>query len=466
MTRFATQVPNLAVLSVPVAVLAAVVVRLGAPFPPAGATMLAITVFCIALWIGNPVSPAYTGVVCLGLLGLAFSLDLALVGFRAPATWLIAFGLLMGEPTRRSGLAEWASGQVVRRLTPVAAATTPVRTYRRLLFGLSTAGLLLVFVIPVGIVRILVLAPVALEVGRRFESRQATLGLFFAPVLVTYLGTPSILTGGSPNIVILGIFESVTGTTIAWGEWFVLLFPVMGIGRLLVVVSVVYVLYRPTSETAFDPVETESRSMRSEERRMLVFLLAGVVVWMTDVIHGLHPMYGAMLVALLAFLPGIGVSDFEDAVGDVDFSILFFVAAVLAIGDGLTRTDLASALAEGLLVAVPTDASLFVILGVIFLSTVVLMLAVSGLAVASIVTPVFLAFAGDAGIPVLPVVLTEAVALSMPFFPYQAAPLIVILAFEIVEIRELVRVVVAITLTSMVLLVPIQIAVLTFLAQF
>jgi len=447
-------------LSVPLGIAAALAVGALAPFDAAGATMLAITTLCVVLWVGNPVSPAYTGVVCLGLLGLAFSLDLALVGFRSPATWLIAFGLVMGEATRRSGLAEWASERIVHRLTPASAAGAPVRTYRRLLFGLSAAGLLLVFVIPAGIVRVLVLAPVALEVGERFESRAAALGLFFGPILVTYLGTVAVLTGGAPNVVVLGIFESITGASIAWAEWFALLFPVMGLGRLFVVVGVVYALYRPAGGSGFEPIDTETRAMDARERRMLAFLSAGVAVWLTDVFHGLHPVYGAMLVALLACLPGVGIVDFEAAVGEVDFSILFFIAAVLAIGEGMTRTSVASALAERLLAVVPTGAPLAVILGVVFAFTVLLLFVVSGLAAASILTPVVVAFAGNAGLAVVPVTLTVAVALHMPFFPYQSAVLVVILAYEIVETRELIRVVAAVTLATIALLVPIQLGVL------
>mgnify|MGYP000047142051 FL=1 len=461
MTNLATGiVRDRAALSVPIGLVAAAGVRLGAPFDPAGATMLAITAFCIALWIGNVISPAYTGVLCLGLVGIAFSLDLALSGFRSPATWLIAFGLVMGEATRRSGLAEWTGRWIVHRVTVEDPAAHPVRTYRRLLAGLSLAGLALVLVIPVGIVRVLVLAPIALEVGDRFDARDAKLGLFFGPILITYLGSVAVLTGGSPNIVVLGIFETVTGTSIAWTEWFVLLFPVMGVGRLLVILGVVYALYRPQADWTIEEQTSTLRSMTGAERRMLAFLLAGVALWVTDVFHGLHPVYGAMFVAVLAFLPGIGIADFEDTVGDIDFSILFFIAAVLAIGEGLTRTNVASALAERLLTIVPTEAPLFAVLAIVFLFTVGLMFVISGLAAASVVTPVVVAFAADAGLPVVPITLTEAVALQMPFFPYQSAVLVVILAYEIVEARELIRVVAAVTLATILLLVPIQLGIL------
>ena len=62
-------------LSVPVGLLVAGVVLLYAPVAAEMATMLAITVFCIGLWIGAPVSPWFTGLICLGLIGVSFSTD-------------------------------------------------------------------------------------------------------------------------------------------------------------------------------------------------------------------------------------------------------------------------------------------------------------------------------------------------------------------------------------------------------
>jgi anion transporter len=462
MTRFSTGwAPNLATLSVPLAILAAGAVRIGAPFAPAGATMLSITTFCIVLWVGNLVPPAYTGVLCLGLVGLAFSLDLALTGFGSPATWLIAFGLVMGEATRRSGLAEWAGRWVIHRVTLESPAANPARTYRRLLFGLSAAGLLLVLVIPVGIVRVLVLAPVVLEVGERFDSQRMRLGLFFGPVLTTYLGTFSVLTGGSPNIIVLGVLESVAGTSIPWTEWFVLMFPVLGIGRLLLISGVVYAMYRPPAALEMEETASELRSMTGDERRMLGFLAAGVAVWVTDVFHGFHPVYGALLVVVLVFLPRVGIADFEETVGEVDFSILFFVAAVLAIGEGLTRTNVAGALAEGMLTLVPTDASLFVVLAIVFLATIVLMVVMGGLAAVSVATPIVVALAADAGVPLVPVVLASTAALGVPFVPYQSAVLVVILAYEIVDARELIRVASVVALATAGILMQIQLGILS-----
>lgn len=67
-----------------VAVVVAVATWMAVPGGGDVAWMLSITVFCIALWILTPVPPAYTGIIGIGLIAVAFSTDQALTGFQKP----------------------------------------------------------------------------------------------------------------------------------------------------------------------------------------------------------------------------------------------------------------------------------------------------------------------------------------------------------------------------------------------
>jgi hypothetical protein len=78
---------------------------------------------------------------------------------------------------------------------------------------------------------------------------------------------------------------------------------------------------------------------------MLGFLPVGIAIWAADFVHGLHSRFGAIVVALLAFAPRIGVVD-HDAIGEADLSIILSLGAIFAIAVGLRRTaftDLAAA---------------------------------------------------------------------------------------------------------------------------
>lgn len=443
--------------SVPVGILCALGIFALAPVGGDAATMLAITVFCIVLWITTPVPPAVTGLLCVGLVGVSFSPSVALTGFRSPAVWLIVFGLFLGEAARRSGLVDWVSDRVLGYAWPTAKVREAEATsaYRRLLtlFGLLAIGLTVL--IPSALVRILLLAPVVASVGNVFESERARTGLFLGPLLATFYASPGVFTAGLPNVIASGIAESLGGTAISWSTWTVQMFPLMGLARGLLVTAVVYGLYRPPRKSS---VSAQARTVAStgDEGRMMLFLLTGVCFWTTDFLHGLSPVFGALLVVLLALAPRVGVVSLDD-LADVDLSIIFFLGAVFAIGNGLSRTGFTTTTAKRLLEVVPDGAALPVVLFLVFGVTVALSFLMEGLAVAAVLTPVLVSFTQNAGLPLPPVVMIEAIALGTFFFPYQSAPLVAIVGEDVVSTGQLIRTTVWASVLSTLVLLPLQV---------
>lgn len=426
-----------------------------APLSGEAAVMVGITVFSVSLWVGTPVPPWFTSLIAIVLIGMAFSTELALNGFRAPATWLIVGGILIGEATRQSGLAALAETSMVNWL-PDRFDGRPRAAYGVLLVVLCFAGLGLSVVVPSSLVRVLILTPILVNIGSFFQTERPRTGIVLGPLFATYYGSSGVLTGSIANIIVSGIVESTVGYAISWTEWLVYMFPLMGVGRVLSIIGVAYLLYRPNETAALRTVESERRSALSSERRMLLFLFVGVVIWATDFVHGLHPLYGALVVVLLSFAPRFGVIEF-DRVSDVDFSILFFIGAIFAIAEGLDRTGFTNLAAQNLLTRFPQDASLPVILGGVVVLTISLTFLMEGLAVASVLTPILLPFAESAGVPILPVAMIEAAALNTYFFPYQSAVLVAILAQDVVEVRELIRMAAYSSLVTLSVIIPLQI---------
>lgn len=443
-------------LAVPVGVAAAAAVLGAAPLAPDAARMLAITLFCVALWIGTPVEPWFTALIGIGLIGVTFSADLALTGFQSPATWLVVVGLLIGEAAGESGLAGLVERITLDRM-PDRVAGDAVSAYQYLLVVLSVGSLALAVLVPSSLVRVLILAPILRSVGELFDDRAAQIGIFLGPLFATYYGATGILTGSLANIIVTGLVESGGGPSISWTLWALWMGPVMGIGRTLLVIAVTYLLYRPSGREAMTtPDAVESVAASPREKRMLVFLLVGVAIWATDFVHGLHPLFGAVVVALLAFSPRIGVLE-HDAVGQTDFSIIFFLGAIFAIAEGLQRVAFTDLAANTLLSYLPADPSLPLVLVFVVFVSMALAFVMEGLAVASVITPVFVSFANSAGIPLVPVAMVESIALNGYFFPYQSAVLVGILGLDVVDSVELSRMASACTIATLLILLPIQI---------
>ena len=445
-------------LAVPAGVAAAGAILGAAPLAPDAARMLAITAFCVALWIGTPVDPWFTALFGIGLIGVGFSAELALTGFRSPATWLVVVGLLVGEAAGRSGLAGLVERVTLDRM-PDRVVGDAGATYRYLLVVLSAGGFALAVLVPSSLVRVLLVAPILRSIGELFDDRAARVGLLLGPLFATYYGATGILTGSLANVIVAGLVESGGGPSISWTVWAVWMGPVMGLGRTALVVAVTYLLYRPSDPDAVTaPDAAGSVSPSPRETRMLAFLLVGVAIWASDFVHGLHPLFGAVVVALLSFAPRIGVVD-HDAIGEADVSIVFFLGAIFAIAEGLKRTAFTDLAANSLLSYLPADPSLPLVLVFVAGVSMALAFVMEGLAVASVITPVFVSFATAAGVPLLPVAMIESVALNAYFFPYQSAVLVAILGLDVVDSVELTRMASVCTVATLLVLLPIQIGV-------
>jgi len=424
----------------------------------AGTTLVVIVLLGVVLWMTNALDPTFVGVVVIALIWLTQSGERALVGFTYPATWLVVFGIIMGEAIQQSGL----SGRLERGLyawvLPSSGVSNPERVYRNLLVVLCVFGAVFALAVPSAMVRVLVLAPIVTDVGARFSQEDARVGMFAGPLVATYFSGTGVQTGSLPNIIVVDILRTTAGVDISWLEWLATMYPLMGIGRALLVALVVFLLFRPEG-TDFRAPESRSGAVDDRSGRMTLLLVVGFSIWLTDVWHGFHPAFGALVVAALAIFPAKVLS--AEALEEVDVSIALFVAAVFAIADGLTATGVADQAAQFVFTALPQPSSFAGSVVFTFLVTLISMLFVEGVAVASVLTPILLE-----SVPAThatPVVLAEAVALGTYFFPYQSGVLIAILGEGIVDTRRLVIVVSACSIASTLLLVPLQFAVLVLL---
>lgn len=62
----------------------------------------------------------------------------------------------------------------------------------------------------------LILAPVLLEIGSRFDSREARVGIFLGPLFASFYGSSGILTADLPNIIIAEFGQSLGNHRIGW----------------------------------------------------------------------------------------------------------------------------------------------------------------------------------------------------------------------------------------------------------
>lgn len=408
-----------AVLGLAVAALAMAAVLL-APAPPGlsaqAQRVLAVVVLAVLLWITEPVPAAVTGLAVVVLLPLtgAMPLPQALYGFSQPLVYFLFGALALGLGASASGLAERAARYIIARSR---ANTTAFYFVAMFLFAP------LALVLPSAATRGAILTPIydhaigIMGVARGGPTARATmLGL----AILNRLASTALLTGGLVPVTAAAVLGGFS-----WTRWFVLMavpyYTLVVLGALLI-----YVLYHRSREAASPRAAppNAANGISGREVRMLVIALAVSFLWVTDSVHHLEPAVPALLGAIAALSPRIGVLDWATLERNIAWSIVFILASALSLAYALVTSG-ASVWLAGALTGLlsPYAAQPMLILIFLMLATVLLRMAVPSFSgFLPVILPIVLAFAQQMGMnPILTALVVVIVGDSVVFYPAQGA---------------------------------------------
>jgi hypothetical protein len=255
--------------------------------------------------------------------------------------------------------------------------------------------------------------------------------------------------------VLAGAAETLYRTTFIYGEWLLVQLPVMGILKAIVIIGLIWRLF--PGETSAAETQEEPTPMSGEEKRLTVILLAAVVLWATDFIHGMHPGWIGLAAGLATLMPYVGVMPVTAFSERVKFGPFFYIAAILGLGALMVETGLSRALGEALQAGLQLerghDATNFAILTL--LSTLAGGL-VTNVAQPALLAPLASHFAEATGWPLKAALMTIALGFTTAVFPFQAPPVMVGVQVAGLKIRRVLRLSVPLVLVSLLGLMPIN----------
>lgn len=159
-------------------------------------------------------------------------------GFASSALWLVFGGLVIGNAVQATGLGRRLARLLVGGLHG---------SYRAIIYGTVALGVALAFLVPAALGRIMILLPVfaalADELGFSRERTGRT-GLLLAISFGTILPTFSILPANLPNMVLLGVSETLYCVSPSYASWLLLHFPVLGLLYAMVLAELICRLSR------------------------------------------------------------------------------------------------------------------------------------------------------------------------------------------------------------------------------
>lgn len=372
-------------------------------------------------------------------------------GFQSTALWLVLGGLVIGVAMNTTGLGKRIASQLAGHLEG---------SYLRLISGMVLVGMVLAFVMPSAMGRIMLLIPVTLALANHFgfeEGRRGRTGLVLAATLGTFIPAFTILPANVVNMILVGMAESQYNYSPLFGEYLLLLFPVLGLMKAGLIILLVSRFYPDDPVVNRESDVAHGYVMGREAHTLAAVLGVLLVLWMSDFVHHISPAWIGLAGAVYLLLPKVGVVSGEQFNREINYAPLFVVAGVIGLGGVIHHAGIGNVVGIHLIGILPLDPEqpLINYFSVISIASVTGMVTTLP-GIPAVMTPLTGELSAATGFSSPAILMMQMVGISTIFFAYQAPPLVVALQMAGVKIQALFKLVLLLALASYLLLIPLN----------
>lgn len=388
-------------------------------------------------------------VLVLAMLLAVAPAEVVFSGLTSTACWLIISGLVMGIAIKETGLAK----RIADRLTGYFDSS-----YSKLISGIVLMGVILGFVMPSSIGRVVLFVPIALAIANSYGFNKGSngyIGVFLAAAFGCYLPTFAILTANIPNMIMMGTAETIHGWTPMFGEYLLLHFPVLGILKAILLILVILKLYPDTPKRS--AVVTNNDSLSHTEIRLMVIMLGTLAFWMTDSIHHISSAWIGLSAATILLLPGVGMVSPKSFNENINISSIIFLAGLLGIASLINYSELSVLAGEKVLGWLPLsqgdDLINFFSLSLTALVTGII---ATPTGVSATLTPLAGQISQITGISLEAVLMTQVFGFSTVVFTYQCVPLMIAIPLTGISLKHVARLCLILSALTVLILLPLH----------
>jgi len=364
----------------------------------AGRKMFSLTLMTVIFWAAKVADSAYIAALFLMSM-LIFEIAPAeevLSLWTSQTVYLVIGAYLIAAAVERSGLGERIAYKFIIRF---------VDSYRSIIISIFALTFLLSLIIPHPWPRafiIMSVMSVVIENAGINQNDASKIGLtvFAASIPISMI----FLTGESTlNFMTL----EFAGVDLSWGGWLLYMGAPAALAALLTL-FVILKLFKAEEKVEINKKKIGQKlldlgMMSAEEQRTVFWLIAAVVLWMTDSFHGVELGWITLTIAVMMSLPLSGDILKKEDWNQVPIKVLIFLTAAVAIGKVGSLTGMNQWLAQVVLPAETPGNMLYFALMTAGISIVLHMFLGSVIAVMGIAIPAFIIFAESCGInPLVP----------------------------------------------------------------
>ena len=391
------------------------------------ATLIGLVAFLVTLWTNEAMPLGAVSILPILLFPIFGILDTNAVtaNYSKSIIFLFLGGFMLAIAIEKIGLHKYFSSKLLSFFP---------KTARGIIYALAITSALLSSILSNTTIT-LMLMPIAL-----FLSENIKLKVRF--LLATAYGASigGILTpiGTAPNLILLGFLEDHSLPALAFGEWMMLMAPVVG----LMLLIMPYLLSLGVQDECVEDVSRDVFELTSAQKRLYIIIgvLAIVLVINTFMKQAFDMALDEKLVllgfGLLMFVPYIGFLDWEDT-RTMPYEIIFLFGAGFSIAAAFISTGLAADIATK--ISFISTLPLFWMFVVVALFVTFSTEVTSNTALTSIAIPIFYEFAKT--MPeqeAMMLLMVATVAASYAFMlPIATPPNAIVMSSRVISIKQM-----------------------------
>ena len=409
------------------------------PETPKITTYWFLTIFAIS-GFAFEIMPLFTTAVLLLMMyiitGVA-SPGLAFVGWTTPIPWVILCGMLIGALMERTKLSDRIALRTIHHI-----GSTPIRLYAALIIAGYVVGAIIPDVITVVILFMTIATGMCNKMGLEKGSKAST-----TLIMAAFFGATVPATNYLPNNVgIVGLLMvKDMGVPIEWFSFFI---DNLAYG-LLTSISCIGILHLFGSRELgkyIDQCRAHAREeieamgcMSTDEKKTLVLTILAVLAFATEKFHGIPGYYAFCGIVLLGFTPIFSLLKADD-VKEVQFSILFFIIACMAVGIVAGSLGIPAWMAAKVVPYLQNMDSLAGTSIFAYGVGIIANLALTPVAAASSLSIPMAEIATNLGLNPQPLLFSFFYGLDQFIFPYELAPALIMFATGYVRMKYLIQI--------------------------
>ena len=312
--------------------------------PPALWQAAVLSAAIVTLWATGALPEDQTALVFFvssSVMGLAGP-DVIFSGFATAALWLVFGGLVIGAAVRKTGMDRLIAAPIIL----LAGAS-----YWRAVCTVIGISLVLSFTVPSSMTRVMLVVPIILAFIERLGlDERGRNGLIILTVLSSYYLGSGILTANVPNMALTGSVERNLHIHLHFAEYLLTYFPVLGLLKTAILGILISVVFsdqiRKTPERS--STSAGQSALPPSKDRWVVGIVLGVslLLWITDVWHGISPAWVALAAAIIFMFPGVDIVPLHQFGQLVNLRPLLYVGGILGFGAFIAATGLGTGIAH------------------------------------------------------------------------------------------------------------------------